>query len=117
MLDLETCLSKTREAAYDYPWPLDLEGMEAEVEAMAAIEGLMAICLKEGRLIGLFRLVPKGWRFLRTYDMGYAIHPDCWGKGFATEAAQEVVRHAFTRLGAWRVHAGSAVDNLASRRV
>jgi RimJ/RimL family protein N-acetyltransferase len=40
-------------------------------------------------------------------ELGYALHPSAWGKGYATEALQEYVKHyfdlkpQFDRLTAW----------------
>lgn len=42
---------------------------------------------------------------------------DCWGHGYATEAAQAVLRDAFERLGAAEVIADIRPENAASIRV
>jgi RimJ/RimL family protein N-acetyltransferase len=43
--------------------------------------------------------------------------PDCWGKGFATEAARAVIDLAFREAGAEIVHAAHVHWNEQSRRV
>ncbi len=48
-----------------------------------------------------------GWRFTRA----------AWGKGYATEAAAPVLRHAFETAGLDAVIADIAIANFASRRV
>jgi RimJ/RimL family protein N-acetyltransferase len=50
-------------------------------------------------------------------DMGYRLHPAYWGKGFATEAGQAVLLHAFYTLGMPTVHAGALTENEASVKV
>jgi RimJ/RimL family protein N-acetyltransferase len=50
-------------------------------------------------------------------ELGYRLHAQAWGKGFATEGAQVLVRKAFTELGAQRVWATTITVNTASRRV
>lgn len=50
-------------------------------------------------------------------EIGYRLHPDFWGKGMATEAAQAVRDHAFGELGLHRVISLIHPDNAASRRV
>lgn len=50
-------------------------------------------------------------------ELGYWIGEDRWGRGYATEAAEAVVRFAFEKLGLERVHARTFARNPASRRV
>lgn len=49
--------------------------------------------------------------------IGWSLHPDFWGKGYATEAARAALAYAFTELHAHRVSAYCHVDNLASIHV
>ena len=49
--------------------------------------------------------------------MGFWIGMDWWGKGYATEAAQEVIRYGFEHLKLNRVYAHHMVRNPASGRV
>lgn len=57
---------------------------------------------------------PDGWP---GTEVGYAFHPDAWGKGYATEACAAAIDWAFDNLG-WRevIHC-IAPDNIASQRV
>lgn len=50
-------------------------------------------------------------------EIGYVIHPDSQGHGYATEAAAAVVDLAFTGLGAHRVTGQIDARNLASAAV
>jgi RimJ/RimL family protein N-acetyltransferase len=50
-------------------------------------------------------------------EMGYGLRKPSWGRGYATELVQALVRRAFTELGAVSVVACVTVDNLASVRV
>lgn len=52
-----------------------------------------------------------------TGDIGYAFAPRFHGRGFATEAVRELVRHAFEEGEARRIEAQVFVGNIASRRV
>jgi len=54
---------------------------------------------------------------IREWEIGWAIHPDEWGKGFATEAANRVLEFTFSDLQAHRVVAFSHAENTASIRV
>lgn len=51
------------------------------------------------------------------YELGYHLIPDAWGRGFATEAGEAVVRYAFSKPGIHRLCAGHHPENHASGRV
>jgi [ribosomal protein S5]-alanine N-acetyltransferase len=50
-------------------------------------------------------------------EVEWFIDPDAWGRGYATEMAQEAVRAAFTTLGLDEVISYTTPDNTASRTV
>jgi RimJ/RimL family protein N-acetyltransferase len=50
-------------------------------------------------------------------ELGFWVAVECWGKGYATEAAQAVVAFGFEQLGLNRVYAHHMVRNPASGRV
>ncbi len=56
-------------------------------------------------------------RMTRDWEIGWSIHPDDWGQGYATEAAQAVIDLAFRELDAHRVIAFCDAENRASERV
>ena len=49
--------------------------------------------------------------------LGYALAPEAWGKGLASEAVEAIIDSGFTLTDAVEVVASSHVDNPASRRV
>ena len=53
----------------------------------------------------------------RSAEIGFTFHPDHWGRGYATEAAQALVRWLFTDFGVSRVEGSLHPDNPASARV
>ncbi|MDY7101271.1 MAG: GNAT family N-acetyltransferase [Actinomycetota bacterium] len=53
----------------------------------------------------------------RSATIGFTFHPDHWGRGYATEAAQALCDHLFDDLGVLRVEATLHPDNVASARV
>lgn len=50
-------------------------------------------------------------------EIGYVLNPDFWGRGYATEAVQRVIRFGFDYLGLHRIEAKYMEENIASRRV
>ena len=50
-------------------------------------------------------------------ELGYNIHPDHWGKGYATESVRAILEFTFTRTDLHRVWAGYFPENPASGRV
>lgn len=65
----------------------------------------------DDQLIGFARIAPSGaW----AAKLGYAIHADHWGRGYATDAARVLVRFAFTTQGRHRVTAAIGPENEAS---
>lgn len=69
----------------------------------------------EGTLLGQVTLAKKDEA--DTWALAYWIHPQCWGQGYATEAAGQVIEFGFKRLGAEMIWAGAAEWNYTSIRV
>lgn len=55
--------------------------------------------------------------YRRSAGMGYWIRRSAWGKGFATEAAATLMRHAFFDWKLHRIEIHVALENHASQRV
>ncbi|TCC52891.1 N-acetyltransferase [Kribbella capetownensis] len=65
----------------------------------------------DDRVIGFARLAPSGpW----GAKLGYAVHADHWGRGYATDASRVMLRFAFTAQGRHRVTAAIGPENEAS---
>jgi ribosomal-protein-alanine N-acetyltransferase len=50
-------------------------------------------------------------------DVGYELSHEHWGRGYATEAAQAIMRFGFEELRLHRIWSWCAADNVASARV
>lgn len=50
-------------------------------------------------------------------EMGFQLRFEHWGQGYASEAAREVIRHAFAALGIRALFAGHHPKNEPSRRL
>ena len=77
-------------------------------------EIMFAISLPNDRIIGSCGV---GSIDGKRPEIGYWLGVPYWGKGYATEAAQAMINHAFTTLHYDMLEAGARVSNPASRRV
>ncbi len=59
----------------------------------------------------------RQWELIREWEVGWAVHPGEWGKGYATEAARTIMEWGFRQLDIHRIVAFCHVDNTASIRV
>jgi RimJ/RimL family protein N-acetyltransferase len=69
-----------------------------------------------GRLIGSASLAVVSAEHRRG-ELGYVIHPDWWGRGIATEAAELLLELGFRTVGLHRIEATTRPDNTASWRL
>ncbi|GAA2019047.1 GNAT family protein [Terrabacter terrae] len=79
---------------------------------------------RTGRVVGdvMLRLEPSHSITRTPSDewegtIGYALHPDRHGRGYAAEAATELLAMGFRDLGLRRITADAYADNVASNRV
>lgn len=100
------------------PWPADADVMASWLSEHAdewRTGTAYRFAVTEGDdLIGVVDLDGIGEG---TGDLGYWYDEPWWGGGYATEAAQAVVRFALRDLGLASLTAGHAIDNPASGRV
>jgi RimJ/RimL family protein N-acetyltransferase len=66
------------------------------------------------KVVGAISLERRG---LDRLTLGYALAPEVWGRGYATEAVRAMVDAAFGLTSAAEIEAGVHVENPASRRV
>ena len=86
-----------------------------EALAMSPDRGHNWAITVDGNTIGRIRLELS--KRNSTGDIGYELHPDYWGNGYATEVLKEVVRHSFEELKLHRLCAWAYEPNKASQRV
>ncbi|HEU5328096.1 MAG TPA: GNAT family N-acetyltransferase, partial [Thermomicrobiales bacterium] len=70
-----------------------------------------------GEFLGWFSFRSHDDAHLDDVELGYRLRQASWGRGYATEGAQALIRRGFTDLGVRRVYATTYQDNRASRRV
>ncbi|MFM2224010.1 MAG: hypothetical protein RJA07_212 [Bacteroidota bacterium] len=54
---------------------------------------------------------------INFYDVGYRLHPNYWGNGYATESCKAALEYGFTTLNANEIIGAANEENKASRRV
>lgn len=106
-----------------YPAPYDRAGVEQWIErncrryARDGV-GLWAMVLKAtGELIGDCGIIRQEVEGEQLYEIGYHLRRDCWGKGFATEAAIACRDWGFANLGVTRLISLIRPENVPSQRV
>jgi ribosomal-protein-alanine N-acetyltransferase len=76
----------------------------------------LAICLKDGTLIGDISLM--GFRTPHSRaEIGYWLGKDYWGQGYCTEALRAVIKLGFEQLGLNRIFGQHWSRNVASGKV
>jgi len=92
--------------------------LDAAIQAAAReprTEYYLAVTLPAtDKVIGFARLALTG---VRAAKLGYAIHADHWGHGYATDAARTIVTFGFDHLALHRITAAVGPDNTPSRMV
>lgn len=89
---------------------------EERFDPLSSGEFVQLLVCDGNERIGDVSLAPiderRGWA-----NLGYWIHPDHQGEGYATEAAQLIITHGFDELRLHRISATIIADNAASKRV
>ena len=73
----------------------------------------------DARVIGMTGVwwVPPEMAMPDTVEIGWRLHPDAWGQGYATEAARAALAYGFEVLKLPEIIAFTARTNLASQAV
>jgi RimJ/RimL family protein N-acetyltransferase len=97
----------------DRPW---LEGRIRRVRFGQSGDGLGFAAVRDGTVIGDLSLTLSSAEH-RQGEIGFLIHPDHQGRGYATEAAGALLELAFGTFGLHRVVGRLEARNVASARV
>jgi len=95
--------------------PVELVARWARVTELDERYGCWAIECPDGSVAGtvLFKPLPNG---VGEVEVGWHLHPDSWGRGYATEAARAVIKRGFD-AGVPEVYAVVRPGNQASMAV
>ncbi|HUP85998.1 MAG TPA: GNAT family N-acetyltransferase [Acidimicrobiales bacterium] len=118
-------LNADPEVRLHFPSVLDRAASDLEADRHAAgLEergwGLWAVEVVGGSsFVGFVGLAPATFAapFTPAVEIGWRLARLAWGRGYATEAASTVLRHAFEEVGLEEVVSFTAVENARSRRV
>jgi RimJ/RimL family protein N-acetyltransferase len=106
-------------AAIPHPYPpkeADRFIFKARAENAAGEALHLAMTRKSGPRV-VFGVLSATANGENEVEIGYALAPEMWGKGFASEAVRMIVDTIFALTPAVRILANSRVNNPASRRV
>jgi len=119
-----TLLNADPEVTWDMGGPLDEAQSDAKFDryvATFAQHGFARLAIEDqqGHFVGYAGIMPSRPDHVlgRHVEIGWRLARLSWGHGYATEAAQAVLRDAFTRVGATEVLAYTAPDNARSQAV
>jgi ribosomal-protein-alanine N-acetyltransferase len=116
--DLYEYLSLPETYHFEPGKPISLNEAKKLCKERAKGKNFWAAVLKDRqKLIGHVSFFPSGPEFLLAWEVGYIFNPVYQNKGYATEAAQAVIKYAFTELGAHRIVAHCSPDNIPSWKV
>jgi RimJ/RimL family protein N-acetyltransferase len=91
---------------------------EAARDPYAERHDLWPVVEKEtGQVVGQCGLLDKDVQGRDEIELAYTLALSAWGKGYATEIARALKRHAFEAMGIPRLIALIEPENLASERV
>ena len=88
------------------------------IRTVFAAPNVFAVTDREtGRVIGSagFEGRPRGKG--PSDELGYALSPDCWGRGLMTEVCRELLRYGFEDLALAEIWCSHYEENARSRRV
>jgi RimJ/RimL family protein N-acetyltransferase len=98
------------------PHPYTKEHFRFFIEHVVPSEPTWAmVSRRSGELVGVISLIPHDG--IRSAELGYYVGRPHWGQGFATEAAQAIVRMGFEVWGYSKLTSRYHTDNPASGRV
>lgn len=61
--------------------------------------------------------IQLNWEEMREWEVGYEVHSEFWGKGYATEAVTLLIKHCFENLNAHKVVGFCNANNKKSAKL
>ena len=82
--------------------PFSREEAYAEAKRRSSDDRFLAVCLKDGKVIGNYYLAEGKFD---TWEVGYVFNERYWGNGYASEGLLALMKYGFKELGIWRMSA------------
>jgi ribosomal-protein-alanine N-acetyltransferase len=92
------------------------ESISSQIEIPRTMYRLAITVLPVDMVKGVIK-ISSLYANIREWEVGWAVHPDEWNQGYATEAARSMIDWAFREQNVHRVVAFCHADNIASVRV
>ncbi len=103
-------------AIYDHPFPTDDDALKNILGYFSSTDEFYAVeLLSTSKVIGFLSLNNSEEQGVR--NLGYCIHTQYQGKGYGTEAVNEIIRYAKEELNIYKLITGTAKDNVPSVRL
>ena len=103
---------------YEDFWPQTVEEVREGLSEWKDMDNRMAVILKEtGELIGSAGYWVDEEEGKTEYSIDFDFNPRFWHKGYALEAAREVVRHLTEDMGVKEIYGDCDERNTASARL
>lgn len=101
-----------------FPSPYKLDDAKRFISSVITLDPprVMAI-VADGDVCGAISLVGKEDVYARSFETGYWIGEDFWGRGIATQAVKQIVEYGFTNFNVERIYACVFSPNLSSKKV
>ena len=104
----------------NWPHPLPSEYLQNRIAKSRWKNGWnagLAIENEHGKFIGWSGFNAPSQGMKQDMEIGYGLHPDHWGQGYITEAAELICEYLFQRYPIEKITAYTNLDNLGSQRV
>lgn len=99
--------------------PIDLKDFHCSFECMcSAIEPEAYWIMREKQTTAFMGLVSiDGYHDKKRYELSYQLLPEFWGKGYATEVLDLMIKYAFSELGLEELVSETQKKNVKSIRL
>jgi RimJ/RimL family protein N-acetyltransferase len=101
---------------YDHPFPTDDDSLKGILDYFSSTDEFYAVeLIRSNKVIGFLSLNKCEEKGVR--NLGYCINTQYQGKGYGTEAVNEIIRYVKEEMKIYKLVTGTAKDNIPSVRL